>query len=451
MICSAEARVLKSLFDGFEARGVPYVVLRNYESLPYASGGSDVDILVSEKDGLSARAIVLEAFGAANGWPVGIAESPGFFKVVGLGHTQAGNTGWWGLCVDVNVGLFFRGCRLLDGDKPLPVHLHNGVHVLSDGLAAILGVLKEVLNNDVYPEKYSGAARLAARNDWPLVATLLAPMRARPLVAFRALLLSTAPSEELRADCRQLRSLLFRDMLCSRPIFSVTHRLRYQWSRMRRYARPPGLVLAILGVDGAGKSTVISSLLPVLNAATHNTVVVKHLRPGWLPPLARLKGASRIDGPVLAPHAATPSGVLGSLLRLSYLTLDYVVGYWLWTRPLIAKSPTVVVFDRYAYDMAFDPRRFRVGLPGRVARWFAMLVPTPDLIVCLHGAPETIAARKQELPLEETRRQVEALREFAAREPRAVMVSTDITVEETRDQVLHALCKVLRRRSQTRF
>ena len=133
-----------------------------------------------------------------------------------------------------------------------------------------------------------------------------------------------------------------------------------------------------------------------------------------------------------------------------YLSLDYVLGYWLWTRPKIAKQPTVILFDRYAYDMALDPRRFRIGLSSRISQWFAALAPKPDLIIGLHGTPEVIAARKHELTVDETRRQVQALREFASLEPRAVLVTTDTSIEETRDQVLHALMSYLQTKAAQR-
>ena len=201
-----------------------------------------------------------------------------------------------------------------------------------------------------------------------------------------------------------------------------------------------GFVIAILGVDGAGKSTVIEAIRPVLEEATHNAVFVQHLRPTLLPPLARLKGKQAVSvGPVLEPHGSTPSGVIGSLVRLVYYTLDYMLGYWLKIRPKIAKQPAIVLFDRYAYDMTIDPLRFRIGLSGKVVEWFARLAPKPDLIVCLYASPEIIASRKQELPIEETRRQVEALQAFARKETRAVLISNEGSIDEVRERVLETL------------
>lgn len=131
------------------------------------------------------------------------------------------------------------------------------------------------------------------------------------------------------------------------------------------------------------------------------------------------------------------------MFRIIYLTLDYIIGYWLKIRSRVVNSPTVFIFDRYAYDMALDPRRFRLDLPIKVIHWFTRLAPKPDLVLCLHGRPEVIAARKQELPLEETRRQLMALLAFAESEPRAVLISTDTSIKETRDQVLKVLSELL--------
>ena len=448
---SPEEEFLRRLFSDLAEANIRFAVMRNHETLPFSAGGSDLDILVLPADGQRVRSVILESIRASGGLPLGVADSIGFFKVYAIGRTPGKNGAWWGLRIDINTGLFFRGLRMLDEAAALPRQMHREIPVLSDGFAGVLGVLKEVLNNGYFPKRYAVAARQAASSDWQEIETLLAPMGHQALDRLRAMLLSDAGPDQLQLECSRLRQDFFRYARSLGAVSYAKQRLAFGWSKMRRYLRPSGVVMAILGVDGAGKSTVIDAILPALNAATHNAVVVQHLRPSVLPALARLKGKNAMpSGPVREPHGATPSGVLGSLLRLAYLTLDYVLGYWLWTRPKIAKQPTVLVFDRYAYDMALDPRRFRIGLSGRVAAWFAALAPKPDMIVCLHGSPEVIAARKGELSEAETRRQINALRDFAGREKRAVLVSTDTSVEETRDQVLNALMVFLQTKVEKR-
>ena len=448
--CAAESGLLAELFKALNESRVRYTVMRNYYTLPHSAGGSDLDILIQPADADLARTATLKAIEEAGGVPIGCAETVGFFKIYALGRKPNSNpTEWWGLGLDFNVGLHFSGLRLMEEKAVLPLRYHQGIPVLPDGVAGVLGVLKEVLHNGVFPARYAAAAREAAVDEWPRIESLLDPMGSPALTRLRAMLLSALPPDQLGGDCAQLRGEFLRHVATRVGLVrTFGQRIKYLQSKLWRYARPSGLVLAVLGVDGAGKSTLIHSILPALQDATHNAVTVRHLRPTVLPPLGRLKGRRYSnEGPVTEPHGATPSGTLGSLLRLAYLTLDYIVGYWLWTRPRIAKAPAVVIFDRYAYDMALDPRRFRIALPTPVTNWFAAIAPKPDLIICLLGDSETITARKGELSAAETRRQQTALRAFAEREPRAVLVSTDTDIAQTRDSVLDAICTYLHRRS----
>lgn len=448
--CDPEAKFLRGLFAALGVAEIRYAVMRNHQPLPYSAGGSDLDILVHPGDALRARTATRQAIRQAGGVPIGCAETVGFFKIYALGQVADTPTPeWWGQRIDFIVGLYFNGLGLLDQSVPWPLQYHRGIPVLADGFAGVLGVLKEALHNGVFSPRYAAAARTAAADDWAPIEALLAPMGQPALARLQAMLLSDEPPEALGGACRLLREDFFRHARARQGVLRARwQRWAYALTKLKRYARPSGVVVAVLGVDGAGKSTVIDAILPALNAATHNAVTVRHLRPTVLPPLGRLKGKQHQPaGPVLEPHGSAPSGKLGSLLRLAYLTLDYVSGYWLWTRPKIAKAPEVVIFDRYAYDMALDPRRFRIDLPDGVIRWFVALAPKPDLIICLHGDPDTLAARKQELSAAETRRQVVALRAFAAREPRALLVSTDTGIVQTRDAVLQGLCAYLRTRA----
>ncbi len=441
MTIAPEGVFLQQLFDRLNASDIQYAVMRNHESLPYSAGGSDLDILVRSQDQLKIKALIHEVIKMAEGVGLGLSETVGFFKIYAFGRNPESLSSWWGLRLDVNVGLFYKGQQQMIDCQPWPVHTYRGIRVLEDGFAGVLGVLKEVLNNGTFPERYESAARQAVEQDWVTIKTSLTPMGNTALVQLKALILTDASTDVRALKCRQIRNDFFRHVIFTRPGVFLRGIVACEFSKVSRYINPSGKIIAILGVDGAGKSTLINAIKPVLDDATHNATVLQHLRPTWLPPLARLKAKSAVPtGPVLDPHGSKPSGLLGSLFRLKYLLLDYILGYWFKIRTKIAKQPTVVIFDRYAYDIALDPRRFRINLPVTLIRWFTRLAPKPDIIFCLHGNPEVLAARKRELPIEEVARQVEALKEFAANEPRAILISTEGTVEEARDQVLQAIC-----------
>jgi thymidylate kinase len=440
-----ESKFLHELFYGLNEANIGYTIMRNYESLPWSVGESDLDILISPHDELEVRAILLRSIIRAYGAAIGCSSTLGFFKVFTFGCNPHTANSWWGVRVDVNVGYNFKGAAAIDLGKIFNFQTtHNGIKVLEPGFAAVLGMLKEFLNNSLMPERYQVKAAQAVQADWQLLSSALSPMGEKSLVLLRQMILAGSGEADVPKQSRFLRWALVSHAFRGTPVAFIRNRFLHEWGKVRRYLRPSGAIVAVLGVDGVGKSTVINSIKSVLEDATHGALEIKHLRPGLLPPLARLKGKQiQQEGLVTDPHGSKSSGRFVSLLRISYLMADYVLGYWLVVRPIIAKCPAIVLFDRYAYDMALDPRRFRIGLPDRLVRWFTRIAPNPDLIICLHGDPAVIVARKQELPLEEVERQTEALLEFAKHDPRAVLVSTEGPVEQVRDDVLNTLKQFL--------
>jgi len=433
---------IKNLFAEFNRSNIRYAVMRNYQNLPGSTDGSDLDIIVHPVNKNIAKKIIFDVINRSNGVPIGHVNMPGFLKIFVLGvlKEEEKEILWWGIRLDISFGLIFKGATNLMEWREDQIISHNEVRVLSDSLANVLGVLKEVLNNNQLPKRYLDSARNAVAVEWANISLALAPMGSKALHLLRMLLTEKPETGAIYDRCSAIRKALRRYAFRQAPSQYLKRRAFFEWSKVRRYISPPGLMIAILGVDGSGKSTIIEAIRPVLEEATHNALFIKHLRPMLLPPLARLKGEKSVqEGPVLEPHGSTPSGMVGSILRLIYLTLDYIFGYWLKIRPKIAKQPAIVLFDRYAYDMAMDPHRFRIGLSGKIAGCFISLVTKPDLIFCLCAKPESLIARKQEITIDETKRQVLFLNNFIKNEPRAVLVSTETSIEDSKNQLLHSL------------
>ena len=115
-------------------------------------------------------------------------------------------------------------------------------------------------------------------------------------------------------------------------------RLPREWLlRLSRVINPSGFTIAVLGVDGSGKSSVIEGMCPILEKIFDVRTCCEHMRPNFLPSLASLLRRPIQKGPMLEPHGGKPSGFYGSLLRLSYYTIDYIVGYWAKIFPAIVK------------------------------------------------------------------------------------------------------------------
>jgi thymidylate kinase len=137
---------------------------------------------------------------------------------------------------------------------------------------------------------------------------------------------------------------------------------------LRRLRGRRGLMVAVLGPDGAGKSSLVESLRRTLPFPTR--VQYMGLTGGVLPRVDRL----RVPGVVFAGHVAV-----------------------LWARYLRAvyhrTRGEVIVFDRYTLDGAV-PSGVELSQAGKLSRTLQRRAcPLPDLVLLLDASGETMFAR----------------------------------------------------------
>jgi thymidylate kinase len=137
---------------------------------------------------------------------------------------------------------------------------------------------------------------------------------------------------------------------------------------LRRLRGRRGLMVAVLGPDGAGKSSLVESLRRTLPFRTR--VQYMGLTGGILPRVDRL----RVPGVVFAGHVAV-------------LWARYVRALYHRTRG------EVIVFDRYTLDGAV-PSGVELSPAGRLSRKLQRRAcPMPDLVLFLDASGETMYAR----------------------------------------------------------
>ena len=185
-----------------------------------------------------------------------------------------------------------------------------------------------------------------------------------------------------------------------------------------------GMTVALVGADGAGKSTLTRLLqtaqLPrpvktiymgvnleassLMLPTTRALLLLRRAR-GHRPDLV----ASRLDG--AAPLAADWRRSVKDAARMSVWALEE------WLRQLVAARYTatghIVVFDRHFfadyYHSDVDSNGRSRGGPARVHGWMLQhLYPKPGLVICLDAPAELLYSRKQEATtswLDQRRRQ----------------------------------------------
>jgi thymidylate kinase len=161
-----------------------------------------------------------------------------------------------------------------------------------------------------------------------------------------------------------------------------------------------GQVITFSGVDGSGKSTILSAVKSHLEIDYRQTVVVLRHRPGLLPILsAWTKGKAQAESEAAAklPHSGKNSSVLSASLRFLYYFSDYLIGQiWVWVK--YQTRGKIVLYDRYYYDFMADKQRSNVAqLPSWLTTFCFKFIRKPDLNVFLYTDKDRILSRKKEL------------------------------------------------------
>lgn len=427
------------LFHLLNKEKITYAVLRNYESLPESCGGSDLDIFVASADCEKFYKILTNAAESTNSKLVSYTADALSPKVCYLNSTG-------GIQLDV-----FQGALCCKGHVMIPesdiiknIVEYNGIKVVEPHLGDMIAFMKEVLNNGKCSNKYIEPLR---ENKDLFTETYLSERLSLFTQEFSHEVASTIGTNRYDESFAKVQTIGLKCLGKSKKIGSS------KWSKLSRLFHQPGYTIAVLGTDGSGKSFIINSITPILNEAFHNGVRYEHMRPNYFSSLAVAAGRKKADTHEVCsnPHGSKPSGLIGSIARLTYYWLDYTYGYFRKVFLDKAFKTHLWIFDRYYYDYLLDQRRARLNMPEWIIKLYGIFVPRPDLTLCLGGDPEKIYARKPETSLEEVKRQTEVLHQFCKNHKNAVWIDTTLKPEESINSVLHFIYEMMNKKTLKRY
>jgi thymidylate kinase len=431
----SEQQALMWFFEFLNARQINYVVVGDATNLPYQIG-SDIDIVV-DSYALRHLSLQLKAF----------AEPHGFSIVQQLQHESCAyytcltwGDGLKSLKLDVSSD-YLRGGRMLIRSTVLLKDRKRHVYNQSGGyffVPSTAGSFAYYLAKRADKLALTVDSMLYLRGLWSVdrasaMEGFLSIWSQKDLPALESVL-----SKEDPAGLAHLRA----ELRCGRPV-RIHDLAREAWRRMRRANTPTGLFVAVMGPDGAGKSTLIAALQDQLLFAFRG-YRYQHLRPGCLP-------GSRAGGQeVTQPHSRPAYGVARSLMKLVYLYIDYLVGFAFKVWPALVRS-TFYVSDRYYHDLTVDPARYRYGASLGVARWLGRLMPRPDLVFVLDAPANVVLSRKREVTPAECERQASAYRELTQYGAHVRLIDAARPPEEVARNVRLIIIQHLQQRTERRL
>jgi thymidylate kinase len=190
--------------------------------------------------------------------------------------------------------------------------------------------------------------------------------------------------------------------------------------------------IVMLGVDGAGKSSVLDILIKESFSGIRG-VKVFHRRP------AVVYARSVENSSIISHYGKPPHGQIKSVIKLFVMVLDWIMGYWLEIRKWCSQG-YLVISDRHSLmDMLVDPLRYRYGGPRRLVNLVLPLTPQPDLILLLDAPEEVLEARKTELTTQMIKELREGYLQLSHSLPNFRVIDASQSIEEVCADVVEAI------------
>ncbi len=440
-------KIFTELIDNFVKNGIEYFILRNYKGLPNVNSSKDIDIIIRPGKGKKAEELLRQVYKNNNLTNFHKAQFARLNCYYGISLKNGIS-----IHIDLIEGYIVKGYEIFSFDELYEnTESYNGLRVLDEFYEGIMVFIykqfgygkpqlkdeyKEIIHNTYvrYKDRFINLLEhLTSKKYSELTSDYLSELNFDAIISLAPILTKLLKKYATRKHLikTQLTKISF--------IFQKTHRIIFRYRKFEKS-------VAIIAPDGAGKTTFLDALYEKINYYYRNNPEdrrfdIYHFRPNILPNLGEIGekiGIMEQDKDFTNPHRSKAANPFSSLIRILYYWLDYVIGWSICVRKDV-QFDRYSVFDRYSYDLIVDPGRSKLNLPMLLRKIFVMLMHHPKIVFYLDAQPETIFKRKQELTLEEIRRQTDIYRNLAGTHSRFVVLDANESVDSIVNNALEKL------------
>lgn len=414
---------IHDFFSQLSERDIRYCILRGYDGLPERAG-RDIDIFIEDQKEI--RNVIEDIFKCLNWDWYKRNDQDGFFTYI---CDRVDGSTVSVLQLDFWVSLNWRGIPWCSSQEILSDRRsYKGYFIPACGSEAAVTGIKELIGGGYVKEKYYDTIQFMIQNDKDKFIRCLQPALGDFSKELAANFLSGDFHWINQQSARIKRILKKRNWGCY-CWMSIQRGL----SKLSEWVSPKGKLIAFVGPDGSGKTTIIELVSEYLRPY-FNGIRTYHIRYEILPELKTGFGFSSMGG-TLGKNEENKSAVkqekvkkrkrslisiLASWVVVIYYTLEFVLGNTIANR--CRRKKMLVMYDRYYYDHFLQPTTRDLIYPFR--KILLRLVKKPDLVVHLNADPNVVYARKQELKPEEIETQNQYIERLLQDVDTAITINT---------------------------
>lgn len=402
-----QKELLLEILNNLNDNNINYCILRNYENLPDEIG-HDIDFLLNESNKEQFNEIIIKVSNK-KGWNISYIRNRYKFRTIVF--YKIINHQFITLKFDVWTEMAWRGISWVDTNYILSTtRIYKNFYVPRKGVEAAVTVLKEFTGGGLIPEKYYEKVYKFAKEDKS---------------GFQKCLESklgnlTDKVYELVIDKKWAELNLMRKTFKKKVLYSVHDLGRLDGffkfikfnlnNIIRNKSSDNGGIIAFVGPDGSGKSTVIENVNNLIEAIIPERHIY-HMRFGIFPEIktgfgltAIKRSTSQSKSNTKKDNSIKTSILIKKLINkaalwavIFYYTLEFILGHF--KVNIVTKRKGIILFDRYYYDYFVQPL-YRDFISNH-KKWLLSVIPKPKAIIYLQANPETVFERKGELSVKE--------------------------------------------------